>query len=59
MELHQIFSEVVTTNSEYGSVTVVFEKIKFEITTFRKEFKYKDHRRPEKNRICRYPRRRH
>ena len=48
MELHQIFSEVVTTNSEYGSVTVVFEKIKFEITTFRKEFKYKDHRRPEK-----------
>ena len=48
MELHQIFSEVVTTNSEYGSVTIVFEKTKFEITTFRKEFKYKDHRRPEK-----------
>ena len=48
MELHQIFSEVVTTNSEYGSVTIVFEKVKFEITTFRKEFKYKDHRRPEK-----------
>ena len=48
MELHQIFSEVVTTNSEYGSVTIVFEKTKFEITTFRKEFKYKDYRRPEK-----------
>ncbi len=48
MELHQIFSEVVTTNSEYGSVTIVFEKVKFEITTFRKEFKYKDNRRPEK-----------
>ena len=47
-ELHQIFSEVVTTNSEYGSVTIVFEKVKFEITTFRKEIKYKDHRRPEK-----------
>ncbi len=48
MELHQIFSEVVTTNSEYGSVIVVFEKTKFEITTFRKDIKYKDHRRPEK-----------
>ena len=48
MELHQIFSEVVTTNSEYGSVTIVFEKVKFEITTFRKDIKYKDHRRPEK-----------
>lgn len=48
MELHQIFKEVVTTNSEYGSVIVVFEQIKFEITTFRKEFKYKDNRRPEK-----------
>ncbi len=48
MELHKIFSEVVTTNSEYGSVTIVFEKTKFEITTFRKEIKYKDHRRPEK-----------
>ena len=40
MELHQIFSEVVTTNSEYGSVTIVFEKVKFEITTFRKDIKY-------------------
>ncbi len=48
MELHQIFSEVVTTNSEYGSVTIVFEKTKFEITTFRKDIKYKDYRRPEK-----------
>lgn len=48
MELHKIFPEIVTTNSEYGSVTVIFEKTKFEITTFRKEFKYKDSRRPEK-----------
>ena len=48
MQLHQIFPEIVTTNSEYGTVTVIFEKTKFEITTFRKEFKYKDSRRPEK-----------
>ena len=48
MELHNIFSEVVTTNFEYGSVTIIFEKIKFEITTFRKEYKYKDKRHPEK-----------
>lgn len=47
-ELHQIFSSIASTNSEYGCVTVVFDKIKFEITTFRKDLKYKDNRRPEK-----------
>ncbi len=48
MELHNIFSEIVWSSSEYGSVTVIFENIKFEITTFRKEFNYKDNRHPEK-----------
>jgi tRNA nucleotidyltransferase (CCA-adding enzyme) len=48
MELHQIFSEIVKTSSEYGTTTVIFENVKFEITTFRKEFKYTDMRRPEK-----------
>ena len=48
MELHKIFSEIITTNSEYGTVTILFENIKFEITTFRKELNYKDNRHPDK-----------
>lgn len=40
MELVNIFQNVETVNSEYGMVTVTFEKTKFEITTFRKEKNY-------------------
>ncbi len=47
MELHNIFSEIVCSNSEYGTVTLIYENIKFEITTFRRELKYKDSRHPE------------
>ncbi|MBR3199581.1 MAG: hypothetical protein IKG27_06175 [Bacilli bacterium] len=47
MELHNIFSEIIY-SSEYGSVTIIFENIKFEITTFRKEYNYKDNRHPDK-----------
>ena len=46
MEIMNIFKEVVTSNSEYGSVTLVYEKIRFEITTFRSEGKYIDNRKP-------------
>ena len=46
MEIMNIFPEVVTTNSEYGSVVISFEKIRFEITTFRSEGKYVMHRKP-------------
>lgn len=48
MELMKIFPEVITSNSEYGSVTIIFEQVKFEITTFRKEFGYKNNRHPLK-----------
>ena len=48
MELMKIFPEVITSNSEYGSVTIIFEQIKFEITTFRKEFGSKNNRHPLK-----------
>lgn len=47
MELHNIFQEIVCSNSEYGTVTLIYENIKFEITTFRRELKYKDARHPE------------
>ncbi|MBR3898527.1 MAG: hypothetical protein IKJ43_04550 [Bacilli bacterium] len=47
MELHNMFSEIVCSNSEYGTITVIFENVRFEITTFRRELKYKDSRHPE------------
>ena len=46
MELINIFKEVVTTNSEYGSVVIIVDKIRFEITTFRSEGKYVNFRKP-------------
>ena len=48
MELHNILKGMIISASEYGSVVVMFENQKFEITTFRKELRYKDSRHPEK-----------
>lgn len=48
MELHKIFSEMITASSEYGTVNVLYDNIKFEISTFRKEYNYKDNRHPSK-----------
>ncbi|MBR2588057.1 MAG: hypothetical protein IKF82_06095 [Bacilli bacterium] len=48
MELHKIFPEIITACSEYGTVTILYENIKFEISTFRKEYNYKDNRHPNK-----------
>ena len=45
-EIMNIFDEVITTNFEYGSIIISYEKIRFEITTFRKEEKYKGFRKP-------------
>ena len=47
-EIINIFKEIVTTNFEYGSVIISYKKIRFEITTFRKEEKYINHRKPTK-----------
>jgi len=44
-ELLQIFDNAIP-NEEYGSVRLVYKKVTFEITTFRKETKYIDHRKP-------------
>ena len=46
-ELMEIFNDYCLPTNEYGSVTITFNKIRFEITTFRKEFTYKDNRHPE------------
>jgi len=47
-EVMNIFDEVITTNFEYGSIVILFEKIRFEITTFREEGDYQHHRKPKK-----------
>lgn len=44
-QLMQIFSNAIP-NEEYGSVDLTYKKIHFEITTFRKEKKYINHRKP-------------
>lgn len=47
-ELKEIFGGAMLPNVNYGSVTIVYKKIRFEITTFRKEIKYENNRLPVK-----------
>lgn len=47
-DLKNIFCKVHLKQEMYGSVTVKEKKIRFEITTFRKDIGYKDHRTPKK-----------
>ena len=46
----EVFSayDVIPTGLKHGTVTVVIDKIPYEITTFRKDGNYPDGRRPEK-----------
>lgn len=47
-ELKEIFKDSMLSKVEYGSVTVIYRKVRFEITTFRKDLKYENHRVPTK-----------
>ena len=47
-ELKEIFHESILNKQEYGSVSLMYKKIRFEITTFRKEIKYENNRFPVK-----------
>ena len=47
-ELKDIFKDSMLPKVEYGSVTVIYHKIRFEITTFRKDLKYENNRAPAK-----------
>ena len=47
-EIKEIFQDACLPNQDYGSVTVMYKNIHFEITTFRKEEVYFDNRRPSK-----------
>lgn len=47
-ELKEIFGDIMLPSIQYGSVTVVYKSIRFEITTFRKDIKYENNRLPIK-----------
>ena len=45
-ELKSIFGDLILPNEQYGSVTLILKDSRFEITTFRKEIKYYNNRKP-------------
>ena len=47
-DLMNIFKDGVEPKIDYGSLTVIFHGIRFEITTFRKDIGYIDNRRPDR-----------
>lgn len=47
MELKNIFKDIKIRKENYGSVTLIYKKVRFEITTYRKEANYVDNRHPE------------
>ncbi|MDD6223687.1 MAG: CCA tRNA nucleotidyltransferase [bacterium] len=46
-DIRGIFQMNCLPNEEYGSVTVIIKNMRYEITTFRKEYSYVDHRKPQ------------
>ena len=47
-EIIKLFDTVFTSDINYGSVKIVYKKYKYDITTFRKEIKYENNRKPVK-----------
>ena len=45
-ELKNIFGDSILPTEQYGSVTLITQNIRFEITTFRKDIKYLNNRKP-------------
>ena len=45
-EIKELFEDSCLPNDDYGSVIVIKKGIRFEITTFREEKDYEDHRKP-------------
>ncbi len=45
-EIKEIFADACLPQNAYGSVTIIYKHINFEITTFRREANYQDNRRP-------------
>ena len=46
-DLREIFKDSIIPKEDYGSVTVIFNNIRFEITTYRKEISYVSNRKPD------------
>ena len=46
-EIKQLFPQTIDTGIEHGTVTVIYQKKAYEITTFRTESGYQDYRRPD------------
>ena len=47
-DIKDIFKNVILPTYEYGSVTVIYNKVRFEITTYRRDLKYINNRIPSK-----------
>lgn len=47
MELKNIFADLKVRKEKYGATTLIYKKVRFEITTYRKEGNYVDNRHPE------------
>ena len=47
-EIKEIFKDSKINNEQYGSVSLIYNTVRFEITTFRKENKYENNRYPVK-----------
>lgn len=47
-EILEIFDDVIVSDMQYGSVVIVYKGYRFDTTTFRKEIKYEDNRKPVK-----------
>ena len=48
MEIMELFDTEALTDVKYGSVKVIYKNYKFDVTTFRKDIKYEDNRKPIK-----------
>jgi tRNA nucleotidyltransferase (CCA-adding enzyme) len=46
-QVMEIFAHTIPTGLKHGTVTVMLEGVPFEVTTFRKESAYEEHRRPQ------------
>ncbi len=46
-EIKELFSKTVDTGIKHGTVTVIINKTPFEVTTYRTDGTYKNHRKPE------------
>ena len=47
-EIIEMFDCVKISDFSYGSVNIIYKKVKFDVTTFRKDIKYEDNRKPIK-----------